>query len=353
MSTNQYQYGKPFRLESGATLSDLQLTYTTLGSLNAAKDNVVWIFHALTANSNPAEWWPGLVGEGKFFDPNKHFIICVNKPGSPYGSSSPLTIDPATGEPYYNSFPVFTIRDIMRGYQLLQAHLGIEKIWVGLGGSTGGMQLLEWAVEDPDLFENIVPIATSAVLAPWGIAFNASQRMAIEADATWQERRPDAGQKGLAAARSIALLSYRHYNGYGITQTRDKQFVSLDPNVTYAADNYQRYQGLKLVNRFNVVCYYRLTQTMDSHDLSRGRGSIDQALARIKSRTLVIGIDSDVLYPIEEQQYLEQKIKGAKLLTLSSDFGHDGFLLEYDVIEKALQDFLGDRNYNHLKIVNQ
>ena len=353
MSTNQYHYGKPFRLESGAELSDLQLTYTTLGKLNAAKDNVVWIFHALTANSNPAEWWPGLVGEGKFFDPSRHFIICVNKPGSPYGSSSPLTIDPATGEPYYTSFPVFTIRDIMRGYQLLQAHLGIEKIWVGLGGSTGGMQLLEWAVEDPDLFENIVPIATSAVLAPWGIAFNASQRMAIEADATWQERRPDAGQKGLAAARSIALLSYRHYNGYGITQTRDKQFVSLDPAVTYAADNYQRYQGLKLVNRFNVVCYYRLTQTMDSHDLSRGRGSIDQALARINARTLVIGIDSDVLYPIEEQQYLEQKIKGAKLLTLSSDFGHDGFLLEYDVIEKALQDFLGDRNYNHLKIVNQ
>lgn len=353
MSTQQFNYGQPFRLESGAELAELQLTYTTLGQLNKAKDNVVWIFHALTANSNPAEWWPGLVGEGKFFDPSRHFIICVNKPGSPYGSSSPLSIDPSTGEPYYTRFPVFTIRDIMRGYQLLQAHLGIEKIWVGLGGSTGGMQLLEWAVEDPDLFENIVPIATSAVLAPWGIAFNASQRMAIEADASWQEPRPDAGQKGLAAARSIALLSYRHYNGYGITQTRDKQFLSLDPAVAYAADNYQRYQGLKLVNRFNVVCYYRLTQTMDSHDLARNRGSVEQALARIKARTLVVGIDSDVLYPIEEQQFLQQQIKGAKLLTLASDFGHDGFLLEYDVIEKALQEFLGDRTYNHLKIVNQ
>lgn len=353
MSTNQYQYGKPFRLESGATLSDLQLTYTTLGSLNAAKDNVVWIFHALTANSNPAEWWPGLVGEGKFFDPSKYFIICVNKPGSPYGSSSPLSINPETGEPYYSDFPVFTIRDIIRSYQLLQVHLGIEKVWVGLGGSTGGMQLLEWAVLDPSLFEHIVPIATSAVLAPWGVAFNASQRMAIEADASWQERRPDAGQKGLAAARSIALLSYRHYKGYGITQTRDKNFVALDPGVVYAADNYQRYQGIKLVNRFNVVCYYRLTQTMDSHDLGRGRSSIEAALASIRAKTLVVGIDSDVLYPIEEQQYLQQNIPGAKLLTLASDFGHDGFLLEYDVIEKALQDFLGDRNYNHLKIVNQ
>ena len=353
MSTQQFNYRQPFQLESGATLPELQLTYTTLGQLNEAKDNVVWIFHALTANSNPAEWWPGLVGEGKYFDPSRHFIICVNKPGSPYGSSSPISIDPATGEPYYTRFPVFTIRDIMRGYQLLQQHLGITKIWVGLGGSTGGMQLLEWAVEDPELFEHIVPIATSAVLAPWGIAFNASQRMAIEADASWQEPRPDAGQKGLAAARSIALLSYRHYNGYGITQNRDKQFVSLEPGVVYAADNYQRYQGLKLVNRFNVVCYYRLTQTMDSHDLSRHRGSLEQALGRIKARTLVVGIDSDVLYPLEEQQFLQKHIQGAKLLTLASDFGHDGFLLEYDVIEKALQEFLGDRSYNHLKIVNQ
>ena len=121
----------------------------------------------------------------------------------------------------------------------------------------------------------------------------------------------------------------------------------------HAADNYQRYQGIKLVNRFNVVCYYRLTQTMDSHDLGRGRSSIEAALASIRAKTLVVGIDSDVLYPIEEQQYLQQNIPGAKLLTLASDFGHDGFLLEYDVIEKALQDFLGDRNYNHLKIVNQ
>jgi homoserine O-acetyltransferase/O-succinyltransferase len=349
-----FKYDHPFQLESGAILPGFHLAYTTHGKLNTAKDNVIWIFHALTANSNPAEWWPGLVGDGKFFDPSKHFIICVNKPGSPYGSISPLSTNPETNQPYYHDFPVFTVRDIVRTYQHLKKDLGIKKVLVGLGGSTGGMQLLEWAIEEPELFEHIVPIATNAALSPWGVAFNASQRMAIEADSTWLEKRPDAGQKGLAAARSIALLSYRHYNGYDITQPRDKAFMSLGSEVTYASDNYQRYQGLKLVNRFNAVCYYRLTQTMDSHDVGRSRVSIEEALKRIKAKTLVIGIRSDVLYPIEEQYYLHDTIADAQLLEISSDFGHDGFLLEYEKIETALRSFIQSNNTSsHLKIVNQ
>ncbi len=347
-----FEYTAPFTLESGVSLPGFTLAYTTYGKLNTEKDNVVWIFHALTANSNPLEWWPGLVGDNKFFDPAKYFIICVNKPGSPYGSISPITINPQTGNLYYSDFPVFTVRDIIHTYQLLKNHLGIERVLAGLGGSTGGMQLLEWAIEEPDLFEHIVPIATSAVLSPWGIAFNASQRMAIEADTTWQKHKPDAGQKGLAAARSIALLSYRHYNGYSITQPRDKAFVSLSQATTYAADNYQRYQGIKLVNRFNVLCYYRLTQTMDSHDVGYGRNGIEKALQLIKAKTLVIGISSDLLYPIEEQVFLQEKIAGAQLLTISSDFGHDGFLLEYENIEAALQKFIEPKKIHQLKIVN-
>ena len=215
------------------------------------------------------------------------------------------------------------------------------------------MQLLEWAIEEPELFAHIVPIATNAVLSPWGIAFNSSQRMAIEADASWLEKKPDAGQKGLSAARSIALLSYRHYNGYAITQPRDKNFVELDANIMYAADNYQRYQGLKLVNRFNALCYYRLTQTMDSHDVGRNRGGIEKALKQIKARTLVIGIKSDVLYPIAEQEYLQQTIPGAQLLAIASDFGHDGFLLEYEKIESALKGFIDGKSSHFLKVVNE
>ncbi|MBI3137229.1 MAG: homoserine O-acetyltransferase [Sphingobacteriales bacterium] len=350
--TSTFQYNQLFTLGSGETLPGFHLAYTTHGKLNAAKDNVVWIFHALTANSNPVEWWPGLVGDGKYFDPSRYFIICVNKPGSPYGSISPVSKNPLTGQPYYDDFPVLTIRDMIRMYQHLKDFLGIKKIFVGLGGSTGGMQVLEWAIEEPELFVHIVPIATNAVLSPWGIAFNASQRMAIEADSSWLERRPDAGQKGLAAARSIALLSYRHYNGYEITQRRDKAFVPLSENTLYAADNYQRYQGLKLVNRFNVLCYYRLTQSMDNHDVGRDRETVAAALGRIRAKTLVIGISSDVLYPIGEQEYLQRHIPGSELLTIHSEFGHDGFLLEYEKIEAALSKFIDDRKFSPLKIVN-
>jgi len=351
--TSVFNYENPFTLESGVTLPGYHLAYTTHGKLNADKSNVVWIFHALTANSNPLEWWPGLVGDGKFFDPAKYFIICANKPGSPYGSVSPLSINPQTNQLYYHDFPVFTMRDMIRTFRHLKDHLGIRKIFIALGGSTGGMQLLEWAIEEPELFEHIVPIATNAVLSPWAIAFNASQRMAIEADITWLERRPDAGQKGLAAARSIALLSYRHYNGYDITQPRDKSFVALGNEVTYAADNYQRYQGLKLVNRFNAICYYRLSQSMDSHDVGKNRGGVERALRTITAKTLVIGITSDVLYPITEQEYLKKKILGAELLTISSDFGHDGFLLEYEKIETALKRFIQGKSSHHLKVVNE
>jgi homoserine O-acetyltransferase len=351
--TSIFNYTNIFTLESGEILPGFHLTYTTHGKLNASKDNVVWIFHALTANSNPVEWWPGLVGDGKYFDPAKYFIICVNKPGSPYGSISPLSKNPVSNQPYYDKFPVFTIRDMIRSYQQLKEYLGIKKVFAGLGGSTGGMQLLEWAIEEPELFEHLIPIATNAVLSPWGIAFNATQRMAIEADSTWQDHHQDAGHKGLVAARSIALLSYRHYNGYAITQRRDKAFVPLNDEVKYAADNYQRYQGLKLVNRFNALCYYRLSQSMDSHDVGRNRNGVEAALKTIKAKTLVIGITSDVLYPVSEQEYLQKTIPEAQLLSIYSDYGHDGFLLEYEKIESALQVFIDGKKLSHLKIVNQ
>jgi len=351
--TSIFYYHQSFELESGEILPGFHLAYTTHGELNKEKTNVVWIFHALTANSDPAEWWPGLVGEGKYFDPAKYFIVCVNKPGSPYGSISPLSINPVTHQPYHLDFPVFTIRDMVRAYSLLKESLGIKNIFIGLGGSTGGMQLLEWAVQEPDLFTHIVPIATNAVLSPWGIAFNASQRMAIETDSTWTSCTPGAGNKGLETARSIAMLSYRHYNGYGITQGRDKAFVPLTGETEFAADNYQRYQGLKLSKRFNAVCYYRLTQSMDSHDIGRNRKGVTDALHAIKARTLVIGITSDVLYPIPEQELLQEHIPYARILKIASDFGHDGFLLEYDKIESALKEFIEENKKQYLKIVNE
>jgi homoserine O-acetyltransferase/O-succinyltransferase len=335
MSLKKFTYNQTLALENGQTIAGLQLAYHSFGQLNPQKNNVVWVFHALTANSNPAEWWPGLVGKGKLFDPSNYFIICVNVPGSCYGSTSPLEVNAATGEQWLHDFPFFTTRDIIRAFDHLRIALGINQIFLGIGGSLGGQQLLQWAVEAPDLFVHIVPIATNAKHSAWGIAFNASQRMAIEADSSWKEKQPDAGAAGLAVARSIALLSYRHYDAYGQTQT-DADGRLQD----YKSESYQRYQGEKLVKRFNAFSYYALTQTMDAHDLGRGRASIISALQSVKAKTLVIGITSDVLYPIAEQAFLAAHIPNAAFKTIESSYGHDGFLLEYAALEKLIAEFL-------------
>ena len=331
-----FTYNKPFRLESGALLNEYHLAYTTLGKLNDAKDNAVWIFHALTANSDPSEWWSGLVGDGKLFDPAKHFIVCANMPGSAYGSIGPMDTNPLTKELYYHDFPWFTTRDMVRAYDPLRKFLGIEKIYIGIGGSMGGQQLLEWAIEEPQLFAHIVPIATNAFHSAWGIAFNASQRLAIEADQTWTNKTADAGSEGLIAARSIALLSYRHYDAYGISQIEE----SNDEVENFKSESYQRYQGEKLVKRFNAFSYYFLSKGMDAHNVGRSRPSIEMALKEIVAKTLVIGISNDILFPISEQQFLSNSISGASFKSIESFYGHDGFLLEYDQITKAINSFL-------------
>jgi homoserine O-acetyltransferase/O-succinyltransferase len=340
-----FYYNKPFRLESGALLNEYHLAYTTLGKLNEKKDNAVWIFHALTANSDPSEWWSGLVGTGKLFDPVEYFIVCVNMPGSAYGSISPLDINPLTNEPYHHEFPWFTPRDMIRAYRPLRKYLGIEKIFLGIGGSMGGQQLLEWAIEEPELFEHIVPIATNAFHSAWGIAFNASQRLAIEADATWKNKTNDAGSEGLKAARSIALLSYRHYDAYGISQIEE----SNDLLDEFKSESYQRYQGEKLVKRFNAFSYYFLSKGMDSHNVGRSRLSIELALKEITAKTLVIGISNDILFPISEQQFLANVIHNAHFKSIDSFYGHDGFLLEYDQITKAIISFLELSNQKDFK----
>jgi len=340
--TKTFTYNKRFKLESGVVLNEFHLAYTTHGKLNAAKDNVVWIFHALTANSDPAEWWGGLVGNDKFFDPKKYFIVCVNMPGSCYGSIGPFDINPKTNNSWYHDFPWFTIRDMVRAYQYLKNHLGIEKINIGIGGSTGGQQLLEWAIEEPKLFEYIFPIATNAFHSAWGVAFNASQRFAIENDATWKNKDVDAGLEGMKTARSIALLSYRSYDTYKLTQ----KIISDDLNSKErGAESYQQYQGEKLAKRFNAFSYYFLSKGMDTHNVGRNRGSAENALAQIRAKALVIGISSDILFPLIEQEFLAAHIPHAEYRAIHSPYGHDGFLLEYEQIEETIKTFL----YNNVE----
>jgi homoserine O-acetyltransferase len=346
--TRLFTYDQPFHLESGAYLPRYHLAYSTHGKLNEKADNVIWVFHALTANSDPAEWWPGLVGPGKLFDPSEFYTVCVNMPGSCYGSISPLDIEPTIGKQYFHEFPFFTTRDMIRAYMPLREHLGINKIHVGIGGSMGGQQLLEWAIEEPMLFRYIVPISTNARHSPWGIAFNTAQRMAIEADSSWKERTEKAGLSGMKAARATALLSYRHYDTYSILQPRSAAFLAeegaLDmyegTGIKNGAASYQRYQGEKLGRRFSAFSYYKLSQSMDSHDVSRGRATLENALQQVRAKTLVIGIESDILFPLCEQELLASLIPDASLEIIHSLYGHDGFLLEFKQIEQLVKHFI-------------
>lgn len=339
VSHKVFTYQQPFTLESGVELPGFHLAYTTYGRLNDRKDNAVWIFHALTANSDPAEWWPGLVGPGKLFDPAVYFIVCVNMPGSCYGSIGPLDPDPLTGKPYYHEFPFFTPRDMVRAYRQLKTFLGVDAIHIGIGGSMGGQQLLEWAVEEPELFKFIFPIATNAQHSPWGIAFNTSQRMSIEADNTWPEKNPRAGITGMKAARAAALISYRHYSTYQQAQPRSNGFPFEEAGWNGAA-SYQRYQGEKLAERFNAFSYYVLSQSMDAHNVGRGRVSVQAALQTIRAQTLTIGIETDILFPVEEQQFIAAQIPGAAYSVINSAYGHDGFLLEFEQMETLIKDFI-------------
>jgi homoserine O-acetyltransferase/O-succinyltransferase len=335
METHHFKYTFDFSLESGETLHGFELAYTTWGKLNAAKNNVIWVCHALTANANPAEWWAGLVGEKDFFNPEEHFIVCANMLGSCYGSTGALSINPKSGEPYYADFPTTTVRDMARALDLLSRNLGILRIHTCIGGSMGGQQALEWAVLQPELIENLVLIATNARHSPWGIAFNESQRLAIYADQTWAERRENAGQAGLKAARSIALLSYRHAEAYNFSQWEEDE----DKTSNFKAASYQQYQGQKLVNRFNVFSYITLLNAMDTHNIGRGRGGAEKALATIQAKTLVIGIKSDLLFPTQEQVFLACNIKNATYKEIGSDYGHDGFLIETEKITYLLEFF--------------
>jgi homoserine O-acetyltransferase/O-succinyltransferase len=331
-----FTYNQAFQLESGFVLPGYHLGYHTLGKLNADQSNVVWVFHALTANSNPVDWWPGLVGKGYLIDPEKYFIVCVNMPGSCYGSIGPLSVNPVTGAPYFHSFPFFTPRDMIRAYQPLRKFLGIEKIKIGIGGSMGGQQLLEWAIEEPELFDHIVPIATNASHSPWARAFNASQRHCIELDPSWAANHPEAGMEGMKVARGLALLSYRNPETYNFYQA-DTDLGSLGP---YKSESYQSYQGEKLAARFNAFSYFNLSQSMDSHQVGRERGNVQAALKKIKAKTHIIGIRSDILFTEPEQEFLAEHIPGASFNMIPSTYGHDGFLLEFDAISGIVTDFL-------------
>jgi homoserine O-acetyltransferase/O-succinyltransferase len=324
-----YNHTQPLVLEAGTTINNISIAYHTFGTLNADKNNVIWICHALTGNSNVNEWWPNLLGPGKAFDTNTHFVICANILGSCYGTT-------ANGLFNQGHTPtLLTIRDMVNAHILLRKHLGIASIKLLVGGSMGGYQALEWCLMEPSIIKNQFLLTTSAAESAWGIAIHAAQRLAIEADATWLQA--GGGANGLKAARAFGMVTYRSYKQYHQAQA-NTDFNKLDD---FRAASYIQYQGQKIVSRFNAQSYWALTKSMDSHNIARGRAdSINQALALITQPTLIIGISSDVLCPTLEQQMLASYIPNSQLHIIDSLYGHDGFLTETEKVTTLLQSWV-------------
>ena len=315
---------KELKLESGAALSNVPVHYHQRGACDGSKP-IVWTFHALTANSNPEEWWAGLFsGDGMY----AHWdAICVNMLASPYGSCSPL----AHGG---MSFPLTTIRDTVNAQLAVASALNIQHVNTLLGGSCGGYQALEFAHAFTGTIDHMVLLATGAREMPWNKAIHEAMRLTLKADPTLEQGD---GSKGLQAARAIGMLNYRTAAQFNNAQPDDSESLK-----DFMAPSYIRYHGQKLVDRFDAACYYKLTEQLDTHHIGRGRGGLQSALGQITVPTLVIGISSDVLIPVAVQEELATNLPNATLKVVDSAYGHDGFLIEYPQINAAIAAFYNE-----------
>lgn len=331
---NNCVFSEDFILENGYKIKNLEIVYHTYGSYSSDK-NVIWVCHALTANSDVSDWWSGLFGQNQYFDNEENFVICANVIGSCYGTTGPLSKN-QNNEAKFLDFPIFSIRDLANAHELLRNTLLISKIDLLIGSSLGGQQAQEFALILKEKLKKLILIATNAYHSPFGIAFNETQRLALLADPTFSNCIENGGEAGLIAARSIAMLSYRSYDGYLKTQSEKDRHKTDD----FKASSYQKYQGEKLAKRFNAYSYWYLSKAMDSHNVGRNRISIETALQEIRAGTLVIGINSDLLFPTSEQKFLAENIPNAQLEIIDSIFGHDGFLVETELLEQLIDKFL-------------
>lgn len=334
MNLEYFKSSEPLLLESGAILSDFTIAYSTYGQLNAERSNVIWIVHALTGDSQVATWWNGIVGENGLFNFSNHFIICANLLGSSYGSTNPLSTNPTTGTSYFYDFPSLTTRDLAQSLDLLRKHLKLEHIHTLIGGSLGGQIALEWAYLLGSKLANAIVIATTAKTSPWVIGFNEAQRMAIAADSSWGQCHPDAGKKGLEAARAIAMLSYRNP-----LDLNEKQKESTEKLDGFLASSYLNYQGAKLTKRFQAFSYWTLTKSMDSHDIGRSRGGLEKALNGIYAKVFAIGVNSDLLFLTEESKFISRTVPLGQYGEIISTTGHDAFLIEFQQLSRLIQSF--------------
>jgi homoserine O-acetyltransferase/O-succinyltransferase len=332
-------FSEPFTTESGFTFEQPTVAYRTWGSLNAARDNAVIVCHALTGTADAADWWGGLFGPGRLLDPERHFIVCANILGSCYGTTGPRSIDPVAGRPYRGRFPVATIRDTVRLHQRLLDALGVEGIACVIGGSMGGMQAIEWAIMDRRVRSAVI-VATGHAHTAWQVGISEAQRQAIYADPRWNGGHHDADDPpaaGLAAARMMAMMSYRSPALFEERFGRRPQDGAPD---VFEIESYLRYQGRKLVDRFDAVSYVRLTQMMDRHDVAAGRGTAESVLGALDVPVLAVGISSDLLYPPHEPRRLAELCRRGTYAEIDTPFGHDAFLVAFELLNEAMAPFL-------------
>lgn len=356
---------RPLELELGGQLEQVALSFETYGELNTRRDNAILLCHALTGSAHAAGthqreevpgWWDPLIGADKPIDTNRFFVISSNVLGGCYGSTGPSSIDPATGRPYGINFPRYTIRDMVRAQKRLAEALGVERFKAVVGGSMGGMQVLEWALMYPEAVGAIVPIAIGTRHSAWAIGLNEVARRAIMADPQWQDGHyplSEQPETGLGLARAIAMLSYRSVDSLEAKFGRERRPAAAAAaegppqasarkalEMSFEIASYLNYQGVKLVKRFDANTYIHLTHAMDDYDLSEGRGEVEELLAGIDVPALVMGIPTDVLYPEAEQLQLAELLPNAEYARIESPHGHDAFLIEYPQLAARLRRFL-------------
>lgn len=329
-----YQHTEPFQLQSGEILPGFRLAYNLYGQPDKP---VLWIFHALTGSSRIQEWWENILSPVGPIDPDKWCIVCANMLGSCYGSSGPSNLLPGEEQPRYWEFPDLTIHDQVKAFDLLRTHLRLNKIQLAIGSSMGGQNLLEWATWKPEIFEKLIIVASNASHSPMGRAFNAAQRIAIEVDSEFGKPYNNAGAVGMAAARAIAMISYRSY--------ADFKNKSNNAGINQNEESYLKHIGRRIKERFNPCSYYLLSKTMDSHEVGKSIGlSAEEALKRVDADSLIISIDSDILFPPAEQRFLAANLKNSTLIELHSPFGHDAFLVEFELLNNHFKKFIHEKN---------
>lgn len=326
---------EPLPLECGRELPQVRIAYRTWGR---PRSSATLVCHALTGSADADDWWADLFGPGKTLDPERDYVICANVLGGCYGTTGPTSRARGAFEPYGATFPKVTIRDIVHAQARLLDHLGVDTLNLVIGGSMGGMQVLEWALLYPERVKAIAPIAALPTQTPWAVALSEAQRQAIEADANYAGGRYPLGAgpaKGLGAARSMAMISYRSPHNFASRFGR----VLADED-TLQVQRYLRHQGAKLVDRFDANTYLTLVEAMDSHDIGRGRGTVSQALAAIHQPALVVSISSDGLYPAGEVAEMASELPGAELYQIDAPHGHDAFLIRVSELNELLVGFI-------------